>query len=81
MKCTQNPFLQKGEKWTLSTSKCVISLSFFIISATNMMFNENFLKITLKKINHKPSGSTEMTHKYLACQFFFTIAVVHGSLK
>ena len=37
-----------------------------------MMFNKNFLKITSKKkLNHKPSGSTEMAHKYLACQFFF----------
>ena len=53
----------------------------FIVSPKNMMLNKNFLKITLKKLNHKPSGSTEMAHKYLACQFFFTIAVVHGSLK
>ena len=34
-----------------------------------------------KKLNHKPSGSTEMAHKYLAWQFFFIIAVGHGSLK
>ena len=35
------------------------------------MFNKNFLQITLKKLNHKPSGSTEIAHKYLACQFFW----------
>ena len=46
---TQNPFLQKGEKWTPSTSKRVLILSFFILSPTNMMFNKNFLKITYKK--------------------------------
>ena len=49
MKCTQNPFLQKGGKWTQNTQKRVISLSFFILSLTNMTFNKNFLKITYKK--------------------------------
>ena len=44
--------------------------------------NKNSLKISYqKKLNNKPNGSTEMAHKYLACQFFLKIAVVHGSLK
>ena len=47
---TQNLFVQKGKKWTPSTSKHVSSLYFFNLSSRKMMFNKTSFKITSKKI-------------------------------
>ena len=49
---------------------CIKFVLFYSLSHKHDVYQELSQNNLQKKLNHKASGSTEMTHKYLAYQFF-----------